>query len=53
VARSGSKTWRKAYRWQGARRTFTIGAYPAVRLAEIFEEGKLVSVVKRISTLAF
>jgi hypothetical protein len=53
VARSGSKTWRKDYRWQGARRTFTIGAYPAVRLAEIFEEGKLVSVVKRISTLAF
>ncbi|MEY4352129.1 MAG: Arm DNA-binding domain [Cyanobacteriota bacterium] len=30
VARSGSKTWRKDYRWQGARRTFTIGAYPAV-----------------------
>ncbi|MFI0403897.1 MAG: Arm DNA-binding domain-containing protein, partial [Cyanobium sp.] len=34
VARSGSKTWRKDYRWQGARRTFTIGAYPAVRLAD-------------------
>ena len=34
VARSGSKTWRKDYRWQGARRTFTIGAYPSVRLAE-------------------
>jgi len=26
VARSGSKTWRKDYRWQGARRSFTIGA---------------------------
>ena len=25
MARSGSKTWRKDYRWQGARRTFTIG----------------------------
>jgi hypothetical protein len=23
VARSGSKTWRKDYRWQGARCTFT------------------------------
>ena len=34
VARSGSKTWRKDYRWQGARRTFTIGAYPVVRLAD-------------------
>ncbi|MFM8275401.1 MAG: tyrosine-type recombinase/integrase, partial [Cyanobium sp.] len=34
VARSGSKTWRKDYRWQGARRTFTIGPYPAVRLAD-------------------
>jgi integrase len=34
VARSGSKTWRKDCRWQGARRTFTIGAYPAVRLAD-------------------
>ena len=34
VARSGSKTWRKDYRWQGARRTFTIGAYPAMRLAD-------------------
>ena len=34
VARSGSKTWRKDYRWQGARRTFTFGAYPAVRLAD-------------------
>jgi len=34
VARSGSKTWRKDYRWQGTRRTFTIGAYPAVRLAD-------------------
>jgi hypothetical protein len=34
VARSGSKTWRKDYRWQGARRSFTIGAYPAVRLAD-------------------
>jgi integrase len=34
VARSGSKTWRKDYRWQGARRTFTIGSYPAVRLAD-------------------
>jgi len=34
VARSGSKTWRKNYRWQGARRTFTIGAYPAMRLAD-------------------
>ena len=34
VARSGSKTWRKDYRWQGARRTFTIGPYPAVRLTE-------------------
>ena len=34
MARSGSKTWRKDYRWQGARRTFTIGAYPAVRLAD-------------------
>ncbi|MEI7952590.1 MAG: Arm DNA-binding domain-containing protein [Synechococcaceae cyanobacterium ELA182] len=33
-ARSGSKTWRKDYRWQGARRTFTIGAYPAMRLAD-------------------
>jgi hypothetical protein len=26
VARSGSKTWRKDYRWQGALRPFTIGA---------------------------
>ena len=26
MARSGSKTWRKDYSWQGARRTFTIGA---------------------------
>ena len=34
MARSGSKTWRKDYRWQGSRRTFTIGAYPAVRLAD-------------------
>ena len=34
VARSGSKTWRKDYRWQGLRRTFTIGPYPAVRLAD-------------------
>jgi len=35
VARSGSKTWRKEYRWQGARRTFSIGAYPAaMRLAD-------------------
>ena len=34
VARSGSKTWRRDYRWQGARRTFTIGAYPAMRLAD-------------------
>ena len=34
VARSGAKTWRKDYRWQGARRTFTIGAYPAMRLAD-------------------
>ena len=34
VARSGSKTWRKDYRWQGARRTFTFGSYPDVRLAE-------------------
>ena len=34
VARSGSKTWRKDYRWQGARRTFTIGADPAMRLAD-------------------
>ena len=34
MARSGSKTWRKDYRWQGARRTFTIGAYPAMRLAD-------------------
>jgi hypothetical protein len=34
VARSGSRTWRKDHRWQGARRTFTIGAYPAGRLAE-------------------
>jgi integrase len=34
VARSGSKTWRKDYRWQGARRSFTIGSYPAVRLAD-------------------
>ena len=34
VARSGSKTWRKDYRWQGSRRTFTIGTYPATRLAD-------------------
>lgn len=34
VARSGSKTWRKDYRWQGSRQTFTIGAYPKVRLAD-------------------
>jgi len=34
VARSGSKTWRKDYRWQGARRTFTIGDDPAMRLAD-------------------
>jgi len=34
VAPSGSKTWRKDYRWQGARRTFTIGAYRVVRLAD-------------------
>ena len=34
VARSGSKTWRKDYRWQGARRTFTFGSYPDVRLAD-------------------
>ncbi|MFM7267127.1 MAG: tyrosine-type recombinase/integrase [Cyanobium sp.] len=34
VARSGSKTWRKDYRWQGARQTFTIGSYPKVRLAD-------------------
>jgi hypothetical protein len=34
VARSGSKTWRKDYRWQGGRRTFTFGSYPDVRLAE-------------------
>ncbi len=34
VERSGSKTWRKGYRWRGARRTFTIGAYPAMRLAD-------------------
>lgn len=34
MAPSGSKTWRKDYRWQGARRTFTIGAYRVVRLAD-------------------
>ena len=34
VARSGSKTWRKDYRWQGVRQTFTIGTYPKVRLAD-------------------
>jgi hypothetical protein len=34
VARSGSKTSRKDYRWQGARRTFAIGSYPATRLAD-------------------
>ena len=34
VARSGSKTWRKDYRWEGVRQTFTIGTYPKVRLAD-------------------
>ena len=34
VARSGSKTFRKDYRWQGKRQTFTIGPYPKVRLAD-------------------
>jgi integrase len=34
VARSGSKTWRKDYRWEGSRQTFTIGSYPRVRLAD-------------------
>jgi hypothetical protein len=34
VARSGSKTWRMDSRWQGSRRTFTVGPYPAVRLAD-------------------
>ncbi|MFN9621107.1 MAG: Arm DNA-binding domain-containing protein [Synechococcaceae cyanobacterium] len=34
VARSGSKTWRKDYRWEGAREAFTIGTYPKVRLAD-------------------
>ncbi|MFN9630086.1 MAG: tyrosine-type recombinase/integrase, partial [Cyanobacteriota bacterium] len=34
VARSGSKTWRKDYRWRGVRQTFTIGTYPKVRLAD-------------------
>jgi hypothetical protein len=34
VARSGSKTWRKDYRWDGKRQTFTIGPYPQVRLAD-------------------
>ena len=41
MARSGSKTWRKDYRWQGARRTFTIGAYPAMRLADARKQGLL------------
>jgi hypothetical protein len=34
LARSGSKTWRKDDRWQAAGRTFPIGAYPAMRLAD-------------------
>jgi hypothetical protein len=34
VARSGSKTWREDYRWEGVRQTFTIGTYPKVRLAD-------------------
>ena len=34
MARSGSKTWRKLYRWQGVRQTFTIGTYPKVRVAD-------------------
>jgi hypothetical protein len=34
VARSGSKTLRKDYRWEGVRQTFTIGTYPKVRLAD-------------------
>ena len=40
MARSGSKTWRKDYRWQGARRTFTMGAYPAVRLADARQQAE-------------
>jgi hypothetical protein len=34
VACSGSKTWHKDYRWQRSRRTFFIGAYLAMRLAD-------------------
>lgn len=34
VARSGSKTWRKDYRWVGVPQTFTIGTYPKIGLAD-------------------
>ena len=34
VARSGSKIWRKLYRWQGVRQTFTTGTYLKVRGAD-------------------
>jgi hypothetical protein len=34
VARCGSKTWRKDFRWEGVDQTFTIGSHPRMRLAE-------------------
>lgn len=34
VARSGLKTCREDYRWQGIRQIFTIGTYPEVRLVD-------------------